>query len=159
VDTLNGTILYENTFEQFFALEGAHPLIRLTPREVQLSWGSLQTNRSIAGNTLTLAGVQYNEGIGAHAYTRLGYGLEGKYKRFTALVGLDDEEMCSDGIRVRISADGKQLLETGDLHPGKPQTIDVSLQDAQTLLIEADSLGNKNCDHFDIVQATLYPAR
>jgi hypothetical protein len=158
-DTLKGRVVYRNTQQQFFAVDNATPLTRLAPAAASVSWGELQTNRSVMGNALTVAGTRYDEGLGSHAFTSLRYELEGRYDHFSALVGLDDEEMCSDGIRVRLYADGKLLADSGDLPPGKLHPLDVALAGAKSLVIEADSLGNKNCDHVDIIQPTLIPAR
>jgi hypothetical protein len=64
----------------------------LTPKEATVGWGQLQTNKSIAGHPLTLAGKVYAHGLGAHAVSHLLYDVPAGAKRFVATVGIDDEE-------------------------------------------------------------------
>jgi len=159
LDTLTGKTIYQNTVQQFFGVQGAIPLTRLSPAEAVQAWGELHKDRSVLGNALTVAGTRYDEGLGTHAFSRLRYDLGGRYSRFSALLGLDEEELCSDGIRVRIYADDRLLVDSGELLPGKSFQVDVSLEGSRSLKIEADSLGNQNCDHVDIVQPALFPTR
>ena len=156
-DTLKDKKLFATTVQQFFPEQGATPLTRLSPVENAIAWGELHVNQSVLGNPLKVAGVRYDEGLGTHAFARLRYDLQGRYGHFYAQLGIDDEEICSDGIQVRLYADGKLLDDSGKLLPGQTHLVDVKLDNAQSLLIEADTLGSKNCDHLDILQPVLLP--
>ncbi len=53
-------------------------------------WGQVQVDRSVDGNPLTIAGVQYEQGVGTHADSEFALAVNGA-TRFTAQVGVDDE--------------------------------------------------------------------
>lgn len=54
-------------------------------------WSSAKFNgQSINGTTMQVSGVQYSQGIGIHANSRIVYNLGGAYTTFTGLVGRDD---------------------------------------------------------------------
>ena len=156
-DTTNGKPIYRGTQRRFFGVDGVVPMVRLQPVESQQAWGELKVGRSVLGNPLTVAGVRYDDGVGTHAAARLRYDLQGKFKRFTAVLGIDDEEMCSDGIRVQISADGRLLSDSGPIKPGEAKPVSLDIAGAKILTIEADSLADKNCDHLDLLEGALHP--
>src|SRR5262249_22991931 len=59
---------------------------------------------------LRLGGKHYNKGLAVHAYTLLEYQLDGEYREFTALLGIDENVGGSDGQTVvKIEGDGKEL--------------------------------------------------
>ncbi|MDR1098651.1 MAG: NPCBM/NEW2 domain-containing protein [Tannerella sp.] len=51
--------------------------------------GSVKVNRSVSGNTLSIAGKSYEKGIGAYANSEGYIRLDGKKGTFTAAVGVD----------------------------------------------------------------------
>jgi hypothetical protein len=62
-----------------------------------------------AGHDLLLGGSTYGKGLGLHSQSRLTYTLSGAYRRFDAVVGLDDRDGRGGSVRVRVLADGKPL--------------------------------------------------
>ena len=60
-------------------------------------WGPVEKDRSNGeagasdGGTITLNGVTYAKGLGAHAASDIRYALNGACSVFTAAVGVDDE--------------------------------------------------------------------
>lgn len=133
------------------------PLTQVKPNHVYQSWGDLQANRSVNGNPLHIAGVEYKHGLGTHAASRIEYKIEGKYQRFTALVGQDDEELGGDGMQFRVFGDGKLLWQSQTITANKMEQFNLNIQGIQTLILEVDSLGGKNYDHADWVHPTLFP--
>ena len=125
-------------------------------------WGSLQTNKSVESNTLTVGGYQTGNGIGTHAGSRLVYNLGGQYGTFSGSVGRDDEaDNCGCGsqkVQFVIKADGlvlftSSLLGTTD---GKQTfSVDVAGKNQLELLVN-DAGDNFYGDHADWLDAVLY---
>lgn len=51
-------------------------------------WGMLEVNRSVVHTPLTVNGVVYERGLGAHSISRLLYDLDGKAVSISGLAGL-----------------------------------------------------------------------
>ena len=59
---------------------------------------------------LQLKGEVFSKGLAIHAYTELTYNLDGKYKKFEAVLGMDDVVGGDGQPRVRIEGDGRELF-------------------------------------------------
>jgi len=127
-----------------------------TPTEYRQEWGSLQIDKSVTGKPLTIAKKRYKKGIGSHASGFLRYELKGEYEKLTAVLGLDEDEFCSNGIQIKIIGDGNLLADTGKLGQGQEYPLDISLKGVNQLVIESDGLGDIGCDHVDIAAAMLF---
>ena len=64
---------------------------------MECGWGTPEAKKSVEENPLTLAGQKYEHGVGTHAISTFLLNLNGKGKRFTASVGLDDEVVTGKG--------------------------------------------------------------
>ena len=64
---------------------------------------------SATGQALRLADGVHDKGLGTHPRSRITYRLDGAYRRFEALVGLDPGSGRDGGARVQVLADGKPL--------------------------------------------------
>ncbi|OAI50789.1 hypothetical protein AYO44_17500 [Planctomycetaceae bacterium SCGC AG-212-F19] len=62
---------------------------------------------SPAGDEMRLAGSTFGKGIGMHSESRISYALDGAYRRFEALVGLDDRGGANGSVRIKVLVDGK----------------------------------------------------
>ncbi|HEV3256467.1 MAG TPA: NPCBM/NEW2 domain-containing protein [Gemmataceae bacterium] len=62
---------------------------------------------SVAGGDLRLGGGTYDKGLGMRSASRITYALGGDYRRFEALVGLDDVTGQAGSARIRVLVDGK----------------------------------------------------
>jgi hypothetical protein len=62
---------------------------------------------NVTGRDLRVGGSAYDQGIGTHASCRLSYRLGGAYRRFEALVGLDDRDGRDGKVRIKVEIDGK----------------------------------------------------
>lgn len=121
-------------------------------------FGSAKANKSCDGNPLTLQGKTYEKGVGTHAYSKYIVLLNGEGKRFTAIVGVDDEaEKGKGSVQFRVTGDGKVLKESPLLRRGgKPFKFDVNLKGVNQLVLEAltGPDGNNN-DHADWADAYI----
>ena len=126
------------------------------PSEHKQEWGSLQMDKSVTGKPFTIAKKRYKKGLGSHANGFLRYNLEGKYQRLTAVIGLDEDEFCSNGVQVRVVGDGSLLADTQKLIHGAEYQLDIPLSGVNQLVFEMDGLGEINCDHVDIAVPILF---
>jgi hypothetical protein len=102
---------------------------------------------SAEGGDLRLGGSTYDKGIGLHNGGRVTYHLGGAYRRFEALVGLDDETGRLGSARVRVLADGKPLDLGGDralTAQAGPLPVSVSVAGVKELTLEVDFAANAN---------------
>ncbi len=67
---------------------------RIPWRHATSGWSTVHVNQSVGGNTLTVDGTAYDEGIGTHATSVIEYDIPEGYETFASLVGLDGE--CTD---------------------------------------------------------------
>jgi len=125
------------------------------PVEYRQEWGSLQIDKSVTGKPFTIAKKRYKKGIGTHASGFLRYELNGKYEKLTAVLGLDEDEFCSNGVQIKILGDGNLLADTGKLGQGQEYNLDISLKGINQLVFETDGLGDIGCDHVDIAVPVL----
>jgi len=126
------------------------------PVEYRQEWGSLQIDRSVTGKPFTIAKKRYKKGIGTHASGFIRWELNGKYERLTAILGLDEDEFCSNGAQIKVLGDGNLLADTGKLGQGQEYPLNIALKGVNQLVIETDGLGEINCDHVDIAAPMLF---
>jgi hypothetical protein len=67
---------------------------------------------SVDERDLRVGGSTYAKGVGMHGPGRIRYSLGGAYRRFEAVVGLDDRTGRRGSVRLRVLGDGKPL-DTG----------------------------------------------
>jgi hypothetical protein len=126
------------------------------PAEYRQDWGSLQIDKSVTGKPLTIAKKRYKKGIGTHANGFLRFELNGKYERLTAVLGLDEDEFCSNGVQIKILGNGNLLADTQKLGQGQEYLLDIPLNGVNQLTVEVDALGDINCDHVNIAVPMLF---
>src|SRR5262249_44028909 len=73
----------------------------------------LALDGNVAGHDLRLGGSTYDKGLGLHSHARATYRLPGSFRRFEAVVGLDDRDGAGGRARVRVLADGRPLELAG----------------------------------------------
>jgi hypothetical protein len=102
-----------------------------------------RADRALDGGELRLGGGAFDKGLGMHDQSQLTYTLGGEYRRFEALVGVDDPAGC---VRVRVLVDGKG----GDAGWEKeltaddgPQVVRVELAGARQLTLAVDYAGQR----------------
>lgn len=100
----------------------------------------LKRDRNARGGRLTLRGREYAKGIGLHSRSRVTYDLDGKYRSFYALVGIDDAARGRGSVRVAVVVDGERVFYspeiTGKSDPLPLTSIDVAGKQKLTLIVE-----------------------
>ena len=131
----------------------------LTATSSTVGYGTIQKDKSINGNPITLNGTTYAKGIGTHAASTITYNLAGKYSYFVSDVGIDSEE---DGkgngyVDFQVYGDGTLLYDSGVLTNDQVGHIDVSVAGVQSLQIIATNgvAGTIDYDHADWAGAEL----
>ena len=120
-------------------------------------WGDAQRDQSVDGNRLRIAGQAFEKGLGTHADSLLYIQLDGGSRRFTALVGVDDEAGRLGSVEFRVLADGKRIYESGLIKSGqaaRPVDLDVTGVKMLILIVGAGPDG-MNYDHADWAEAAF----
>ena len=107
-------------------------------------WGPVEKDRSngedAAGDGLpmTLAGVVYAKGLGAHAASDIRYTMSATAPRSAAKVGVDDEVGTQGTVVFQVWADGTKLYDSGTLTGSSPTAtvaVDVTGRTALRLVV------------------------
>lgn len=96
---------------------------------------------NVAEHDLLLGGSTYDKGIGLHSHARLTYRPGGAYRRFEALVGLDDKDGRLGSVRVRVLADGEPLdigVNRELTAHSRPLAIHVKIEGVRELTLEVE---------------------
>lgn len=159
-----GPNLAYNPVASALMLEGAPAqpevsLTDLTAVKNVVGWGNeARKNRSIQDKPLSVAGIVFDQGIGAHANSELVYDLKPEYRRFVAVAGIDDEvagEPASPAVVFSVYADETLLVKTAELSQGKFAGIDVNIPAGakQLRLMVTSTRANQEWAHADWVRA------
>ena len=124
------------------------------PAERDLSNGELGSGD---GGTLTIDGVTYVKGLGAHAYSEIHLQLAGNCTAFNVVVGLDDEVGAAGSVIFYLYGDGTPLYASGVLTGSSPgASVSVSVNGFNDLaLIVTDAGDGPAFDHADWANASL----
>ncbi len=125
-------------------------------------FGSIGVDTNLASNTLTINGVTFAKGIGAHANTDITWDITGQnFVRFVGAVGIDDESFVSSGVWgtaiFRILVDGSEVFNSGTrtyLDPAVPFSVNVSGA-TQLRLVGGDAGDGNNSDWTNFVDLRL----
>ena len=121
-------------------------------------WGQAQADKSVTGKPISIAGKQFEHGIGTHADSLIRIDLKGGAERFSAMAGVDDAA-AKDTARIlfKVVGDGKTLWKAGPMKLGQPaESVDVDVKGIKTLLLIADSSGHGvSFAHADWAEAKL----
>jgi hypothetical protein len=123
---------------------------------LELSYG-YRRDRSVAGGPISLRGQMFRKGLGMHSLSELTYELDQSYRRFEAIVGIDDETAGRGSVNFRVLFDGREAwqsgLVTGQSAPKRVQ-LDVVDVNRLTLIVEFGAMGDVR-DHADWASAHL----
>jgi NPCBM/NEW2 domain/Chitobiase/beta-hexosaminidase C-terminal domain len=130
----------------------------LTPATATVGWGqSPKKDLSIQKRPLKLAGKQYKKGMGVHATSELTYALLPQYKRFVAVVGVDDEvtQYPQASVKFQVWFDGVLAYESPLMKSGLTWHIDLAVPPGSSniSLITTDGGDSAYADHADWVDA------
>jgi hypothetical protein len=144
IDVLNGKTTY---------LSELKPKSAKTEPYLAVTWPFVN-NRSVKGNPLRLATSRgeetFDRGLGTHPKTTLVYDLGGKYRRFTATVGLDETTGNKGRTVVKVLVEGKEVSVPGlaDLTAATvvPVSVDVTGKKELTLVVDFGPAGDVQAD-------------
>jgi hypothetical protein len=126
-------------------------------------WGPVERDTSNGeqaagdGRTITINGVGYAKGLGANSISDVQVYLAGTCTKFTAQVGVDDEQNGAGSVTFSVVADGKTLVTTPTMRghqAATPITADVTGAQVLELVVGDAGDGNGN-DHGDWALPTL----
>jgi alpha-galactosidase len=126
-------------------------------------WGPAERDQSNAeqaagdGVVLTVGGVSYVKGIGAHAAGDIAIALGGSCERFTAVAGVDGETTsAAASVVFSVTADGATLFTSPTVRAGGVVTVNVDVTGRSTLHLVVGNAGDGiNSDHADWADARL----
>lgn len=109
---------------------------------------------------LRLGGRDYNRGLWIHTKTFLKYRLGGEYRRFQAVVGIDEglANKALGDVKLTISGDGKVLFQKVILGKNPPERLDIEVPGVRDLEILVDWVDENDlgyCDHLDLADAKV----
>ena len=126
-------------------------------------WGPLERDMSNGeldpgdGGPLSLNGVRYSRGLGAHARSEVKVPLDGLYARFQAEIGIDDEVPTGGSVVFQVWADRVKLYDSGRMTASSPtKRVDVAVAGRSELrLVVTDGGDGIANDHGDSADARL----
>ncbi len=117
---------------------------RFTPF-LSAAW-QMQNDRNVAGGPLRLRGREYAKGLGMHSKSKVSYSLDGRYRRFHAVVGIDDVTGGKGTVVFAIDVDGERhwtsKLLTGKSPAQSIKPIDVTGAKNLTLSVAFSQFGD-----------------
>lgn len=127
-------------------------LTELTAQDVKFGFAEPRIDKSWSGAPITMRGIEYAHGIGAHAWARLTYAVPPEAVELQAIVGLaDDAKDCPKAtVRFEIRDERDTLLyDSGVIDvftPPKLASVPLANVKAVTLAI-TDAGDGIDCDH------------
>jgi hypothetical protein len=113
-------------------------------------------DKNLENSSLQLEGQVYAKGLSLHSHTEMLYALDGKYKEFKAIVGLDDMVGGDGRPLVKIEADGKELFADTVSRKDKRRELTLDVKGVKQLRIIVTSSGLFDFgDHIDFADARL----
>jgi len=85
-----------------------------------VGWGEIEIDTNAARRPLAMGGKNYRKGLGVHARSELVYDLKPEYRRFVAVVGLDDrkKDEADSSIVAQVMVDDVLLYESPTVRGG-----------------------------------------
>ena len=119
------------------------PLPSLDLSKMSVGWGEPQVDKNCVGERMSIAGQAYDHGVGTHADSLMHIELDGKARKFTAMVGVDDRTEGRGTITFRVYGDGKKLFDSGLMKGGdRAKKVDVPLEGVRHLMLVVGSCGD-----------------
>ena len=125
---------------------------------VTQGYGVPSKNKSLDGNTMTIAGKTFDRGFGTHAESLLTILLNGKASEFHAEVGIDEEvKKQRPAAEFIVYGDGEILWSSGVMHlDDEAKSCSVPLSGIQKLRLVVTDGGNGNYyDHANWANARI----
>ena len=101
----------------------------------------------VEGQTITVNGKQYPNGLFTHAPANLVYDLKGEYAKFSGSVMMHDGINCGDGVNFQIFTDGAEAFRSGTIVSGQEAvTFSIDVAEVKELGLVVDPLSDMDCD-------------
>jgi hypothetical protein len=128
------------------------------PLYYRQDWGILGFDETCEGNTLSIAGQEFEKGLGTHANSTIRYSLNGEYKLFTAYIGHDDESNGGNGLTFEVKLDGTTIYPPGKIFMWgtEAEYIELDVTNGDTLELLVHSGDNIDFDHADWAKARIW---
>lgn len=114
-----------------------------------------QRDRAAKGGPLVLGGVEHRKGLGVRAHSSLTYALDGGFRRFQAVVGLDAASGGLGAVQAEVYVDGKKLSEAKFAKADAPKPLDLDVAGAKELRLVVTWAGHGMSDFADWGSARL----
>ncbi|HLJ96592.1 MAG TPA: NPCBM/NEW2 domain-containing protein [Gemmataceae bacterium] len=115
-----------------------------------------RADKNLENSSLQLEGQVYGKGLCLHSHTELVYALDGKYKEFKAIVGMDDMVGGDGHPLVRVEGDGKELFSGAISRKDRRRELVLDIKGVKELRIIVTSSGLFDFgDHVDFADAKL----
>ena len=118
-------------------------LSKLDVRKIQQARGprGFRGGRPSAPAPLSIAGQKFEDGVRTFGSSTLWIDLGQKARRFTALVGIDDEAKAATGTAIfRVYGDAKELFNSGPMKATEPaRKAEVDVTGVKLLLLMVDT--------------------
>lgn len=144
-----------------FSLGKVRYLSQLEPREVKYTpffdqiW-TYYRDRPRDGGMLRLGNKEYARGLWIHSRTLLKYRLNGDFRRFQAVMGIDQAVAPLGNVHVVISGDDKVLHQSDVRGSDSPLNLDLDIAGVRELEILVDFGGDLDiADHLDLADAKV----
>jgi hypothetical protein len=129
------------------------------PDEQDHPFDRYRRDRNLDNQPLRLGGQEHALGLALHAHTELEYNLNGDYREFKALAGIDESVSGRDGpVVLIIEGDGKALYTKTFTRKNdkKPTPVALNIKDVQKLRIVVTSGDGYDLGrHLDLVEAKV----
>lgn len=96
---------------------------------------SWQVNRSVQGNPLRLGKESFVDGLGVSSYSALTFELDGKFERFAAVIGIDQETQGLGNCQFRVLGDGRELFAKSKRGNESGEAIELSVRGVKSLTL------------------------
>ena len=143
-----------------FSLGKVRYLSDMEPRDVEytpffdVTW-KYRRDRNLDGEPLRVGNKEYARGLAIHSKTFLRYRLDGEYRRFRTVMGIDDAVQQGD-VHVIISGDAKPLFESDVRRDDRPRELDLDVTGIRDLEILVDFGAHLDIsDHLDLADARV----
>lgn len=117
-------------------------------------WGEKgpRKNKSISGGPLKIKGKEYSQGIGTHAPSEIVFSLNGRYRMFSALAGVDEVGGSAASVVFWVAGDGKKLFGSKVLTvDSDPVSVHLDVTGVQELTLGVDPYDTESWDQADWV--------
>lgn len=113
-------------------------------------------NQGLEARELRMRGQRYTKGLALRSRSEVAYRLDGQYRRFQALVGIDDDTAGLGAVRLVIRADDRVLWE-GEVTAGQePQMLNLAIENVRALSILVDyGASQEISDHLNLCDAKV----